>query len=122
MTKVLVVDGDAAILDVIFILLSENNYEVSCSSAGDIIAQIAQLQPDLILIDHFYSEAGEKSLCRQIKLSNQYMHIPVLLMSTQNNAAFIAKSCGADDFIHKPFDITAFLKKVSDLADNLTIG
>ena len=116
MTKVFVIDGDTGVLELISILLTGVGFQVSFCTKGEVLLQVRQLQPDVILLDHFYSGAGEENLCKQLKSTNECRHIPVLLMSTLDNAATAAANSGAENFINKPFDIDVFVQKVQDMA------
>jgi DNA-binding response OmpR family regulator len=111
--KILVVDDDEAILDVVQIVLEEE-YQVQTSLNGSCFREMKNDLPDLILLDVLLSGEDGRELCQQLKSNVKTKHIPVVLFSAHFNAHHIAMESGADDFLAKPFHMDA-LKNIMKL-------
>lgn len=105
--KILVVDDDEAILDVVQIVLEEENYLVQTSLNGTCFRELKNDLPDLILLDVLLSGEDGRELCQQLKGNEKTRHIPVILFSAHVNARHAAASSGANDFLAKPFHMDA---------------
>jgi len=111
--KIWVIEDDAAILDVIKIILTAEGYEVSCFQNAEFMAQPVESFPNLILLDHHLQRLNGDAICQMLKQDVRTAEIPVLLLSSHNSIREIADQCGADGFIEKPFDLNAFLSVVN---------
>lgn len=104
--KVLLIDDDQDILDVLIYVLEEEGYEVVCSTSADILQRIGQISPDIILLDEWLCEEEKGSEhCRKLKADLTTRHIPVLMISAFMPIEEVVAEAGADGFIKKPFDI-----------------
>jgi CheY-like chemotaxis protein len=108
MKKIFVADDDAAILDVICIILEEEGYEVFAVSEGSIIDLVTETQPDLLLLDIWMSGVDGGEIAKKLKEMPTTKDIPILLISANRDTERIAGLSGADGFISKPFDIDEF--------------
>lgn len=110
--KVLVVERDKDILEIVTYILRDKGYDVLASQSEEgIFNQILTFKPDAILLDIIQPSDQGTELCRQIKAADNIKHIPVIVLSTHTKAASMKEVC-ADDILPKPFDI-------SDLVDVL---
>jgi len=109
--KILAVDDDKDIVEVIKIILEDEGYEVSTLTSGiDVLKVIASIRPDLILLDVML---GGRDICRQIKTHKLFKNIPVVMISASHNLQNLLKKPGSpNDFISKPFDIDRLVKTV----------
>ncbi len=103
--KILVVDDDPAIRNLIHRFLSQKNYQIE--SAGDgktALAAFEQFNPDLVILDVNLPDALGYNLCEQMQSRTGVF---VLLLTSRADAADKIKgfSQGADDYITKPFDL-----------------
>ncbi|RZJ77579.1 PleD family two-component system response regulator [Pedobacter sp. Leaf250] len=111
--SVFVLEDDEGIRDVIILLLEEENYDVKgFASVEDFNLNAKNLQPDLFLLDVMLPDGSGMDVCGVLKKSENTKNIPVLMMSAHAKIAEINKSCNAQGFIAKPFDIYDLLKKV----------
>jgi diguanylate cyclase (GGDEF)-like protein len=116
--KVLVVDDERNILDIIKFNLEVEGYEVITSRDGEeALRLIQELRPDLILCDIMMPELDGLEVCRRLKADSRTNQIPVVMLSARTQAQDKVASieAGADDFITKPFDF-------SDLVARITIN
>lgn len=115
--KILVVDDDAGILEVIKIVLVEKNFEVLTASEGlGVIPGIEKNLPDVILIDLWMSGMDGDEVIKKIKCQKKMSDIPVIAMSALENGEKRAEEAGADDFLAKPFDIDELASLVEKYA------
>ena len=115
MKKVLVVDDNEDILNVISIVLDMEGFEVKCCDNGHCVSDIiTTFSPDLILLDIMLGDMDGRDVCQSLKNNPKTEHIPVIMISASHSLYDNkTESCLADDFISKPFDIDYLAKKVS---------
>ena len=114
MKKILVVDDDESILELVQFVLENEGYKVQTSSNGACFQQLHGELPDLILLDILLSGEDGREICRQLKSSEQTKHIPVIFFSAHFSAGDITAMSGADAFLPKPFhlgDLIALVKR-----------
>lgn len=112
--KVLILDDNSDILEILTILLMEVGYEIKCLGAADrIFEEIKEFKPDLIILDVMLANMDGLAVCRDIKESILTSSLPVILMSgKQDLADYLYIQGGPDDYLAKPFDIDVLLSKV----------
>lgn len=112
--KILAVDDDNDIVDIIRIILEDEGYEVATLTNGNnVLSEIAAFRPDLILLDVMLGGIDGREVCKAIKEDSNYKDIPVVMISASHNLHNLLKLPGSpNDFIAKPFDIDHLIKKV----------
>jgi CheY-like chemotaxis protein len=115
--KVLVVDDESDIRMLISRVLRDRGYEVVEAAHGaDALRAVQNLVPDLLVLDAMLPEIHGFDVCRRIKRSPRYAHIPVIMISAVYRgwrfASDLRTSYGVDAFLEKPF-------KIADLADRV---
>ena len=110
--RVLAIEDDADILSIIDAVLSDEGYEVISSANSEPLDYLDEINPDVILLDHFLGSSLGQVLCRELKEDPETRHIPVILISAASNLAGIAADCKANAFIAKPFDIDFLIETV----------
>ncbi len=106
-SKILIIDDQAANLKILGFFLSEHNFVVSIAENGGLALELLeqQYQPDIILLDILMPGMNGFETCRRIKANSKTVDIPVLFMTALNSvedkvAGFEA---GGVDYITKPF-------------------
>lgn len=112
--RILVLDDDADILDILSMLLTDGGYEIQTLSSGDkVFEAISSFHPDLVLMDVMLANMDGRLICKQMKSNNDTQNIPVILISGTHDLAFSLNQIGApNDFVAKPFDIDHLLGKI----------
>lgn len=112
--RILILDDDQDILDVVAYLLTDSGFEVKTLSTGELVkAVISEFHPDLVLIDVMLADMDGRVICSNLKEDHNTLHIPVILISgTHDLSASLSQQGGPNDFIPKPFDIDTLLNKV----------
>lgn len=115
MTKVLVVDDDTDLLQMVSIVLSNNNMQVTplekCLEFKD---YMESEKPDIVLMDIYLGECDGRDLCANLKNNKSYAGTPVILYSAGNITAESVKKSKADDFLSKPFDISQLISRINN--------
>ena len=116
MKRVLIVDDDIDILDVLKVVLKFHGFEVITTQSGNnVISESISFSPDLILLDVFLSGIDGRDICNTLKENPETKKIPVIMFSAHSNKNEILQYCNADDFIAKPFDINDLVGKINGL-------
>lgn len=112
--RILVVDDDKDILEVLQFILEDSGYEVDILSDGKyLFEKIKANTPNLILLDIMLGAFDGRELCKDIKRNIETHNIPVVLISASHNIAELVNPQEAPNaFIAKPFDIDELLEIV----------
>ncbi|WP_074493021.1 response regulator [Mucilaginibacter polytrichastri] len=113
--KILVIEDNKDILEIINIILSDDGYEVVSHRDGSCIDHLKDINPGLIITDELLPGTKGSELCHRLKESEEFKHIPVVLMSASQALENIAIKCRADAYMAKPFDMDALTELVKDL-------
>ncbi len=112
--KILIVDDDEDLLEIISFLLEEEGYGVTASATGEETKDLSGINPDLILLDLRLAgtfTSGEE-ICARPKADPATKELPVILISAEPDIKSVAQDCGADGYIQKPFDIFNLSEKI----------
>ena len=116
MNKILIVDDNADVLQVMQLLLGSRGYNVEVTTMGEETYQRTKsFQPNLIFLDIHLGTLDGRDVCKNLKDNNETKHIPIILFSANIIKANLLEETFADDFIAKPFDIHDLLVKVDKL-------
>ena len=113
--RILMLDDNQDILDVVMEALLYANFEVRIiSDSENFLEKITAYQPDLIILDYKLNGPNGDDICRQVKIHPRFNNIPVIICSAYVNKNELL-SCGCDAIIAKPFGLEELLSKVSGL-------
>lgn len=113
--KILVVDDDPDIRDILKLTLSEENYEVIEAEDGEEAIKAIQVKsPDLVLLDYRIPKVDGREVCRQIKNDILLSHLPIIMVTGSGdvNDKVGGIDSGADDYIVKPFEPKELLARI----------
>lgn len=106
--NVLIYDDDQEMLFVCKVILERQNYHVETRErCENIIQDLIELKPDIILIDLWIPSIGGEKAVSLIKNNEDTKHIPVLLFSANDEIEKIYKRTNANGYLKKPFEISA---------------
>ena len=114
-TSVVVVEDDPASADVLQRRLQANGMSVSVGrTGGDGLALIRELHPDLVLLDVGLPDTDGYDVCLQVKSDSATADIPVIFLSARGDVFDKVRglSCGASDYLTKPFHPAELLARV----------
>ncbi|MEO6612813.1 MAG: response regulator [Chitinophagaceae bacterium] len=111
---VLVVDDDEDMLVLVQHKLAAEGFDPICSPNGmKVMEIIARKHPDLVLLDIHMNGVDGGNICHEIKSNPATASIPVIILSANYDIEAVARDCGADGFIQKPFTNGKFRQVVS---------
>ena len=111
MKKILLVDDDEDTLDIVKYILTAKGFDVYILCTGLNVPEIVKnYNPDLILIDILLSGKSGTEICKELK---RIYHMPIILFSGNTAKGEAFATCGADDFLQKPFDLNDLLNTVN---------
>lgn len=105
--RILIVDDEPAIVDVLSRLLSRDGYIITTARNGaEALASVAQQKPDLILLDVSMPLVDGFTVCQTLKNDVQTALIPITMLTGQDDFEHRKRGMevGADDFLAKPFE------------------
>lgn len=111
--KILVVEDESDIRDLILLHLKRSGYETDWTDNGeDALARISAGSYDLVVLDWMLSGLSGLEICKRIG-----RRVPVLMVTARAEAADIVLGLefGADDYVTKPFETPVFLARVRAL-------
>ena len=111
-TKILVVDDDENICELLRLYLEKEGYNAICAYDGlDAISKFGSENPSLILLDIMLPKLDGWQVCREIRRNSQ---VPIIMITAKNETfdKILGLELGADDYISKPFDAKEVMARV----------
>jgi two-component system response regulator VicR len=112
MAKILVVDDEASIVNIISYNLKKEGYDVITASDGEQALDIALNEnPDLILLDIMMPKMDGYEVCRKVRKSSE---VPIIMLTARADEVdkVIGLEMGADDYVTKPFGNRELIARV----------
>ena len=114
--RILVLDDNQDILDIVHETLTYEDFEVKSTSRGDEVMPLAEtFNPNLVILDYRVAGVNGGELCRQLKSHLRFKHVPVIIYSAYLNHNDELMAYGCDAIINKPFDLTELVDTVNQL-------
>ena len=116
--KILVVDDEEDILELVSYNLSRNGYQVTTVATGEeAIPKTRAETPELLLLDLMLPGLDGLEVCRILKNDEKTAHIPILMLTAKGEEADIVTGLelGADDYVTKPFSPRILLARIRAL-------
>ena len=113
--RILIVDDDADIRDILKLTLAEENYELLEASDGEEALKIINAKPlDLVLLDYKIPKIDGRQVCRLIKKDLLLRHLPIIMVTGKGDISDKVDGidAGADDYIVKPFEPKELLARI----------
>jgi excisionase family DNA binding protein len=118
-TRVLVVDDDAAIIEMLVELLErDGRFEVATATTGfDAGMRTREFRPDLIVLDYMLPDINGNAVCRSIRADPSLRDVKIIIVSGVVDRDDVEKlyADGADDFLQKPFSIEQLVNRIIEL-------
>ncbi len=111
-TKILIVDDDLNICELISLYLDKEGYEtIKAHSGNSAITEFNKFNPDLVLLDIMLPEKDGLELCQEIRKTSK---APIIMLTAKGETfdKVLGLSIGADDYIVKPFDAKELVARV----------
>lgn len=116
--RVIVVDDDKEIREIITFVLTRHGFEVTTASNGQQLhTHMLQFIPDLIILDVMMPGEDGYQICNTLRSNPQTRHIPVIIMTAHTEDIYerISVDLGAAEHVTKPFHPFDLLEKVKVL-------
>lgn len=127
--RVLVVDDDASLAEMLTIVLAGEGLTTSVCRSGDrVMDEFTAFRPDVVLLDLMLPGLDGMSVCRKIRATSA---VPIIMLTAKADTPDVVAGleAGADDYLTKPFKntelvarIRARLRRTDTLADTLVFG
>ena len=114
--KVLVIDDEPEITDIVETFLTESGYTVEVeNNAVQALAKAREFKPDVILLDIMMPEVDGYGVCQELKKDSALAHVPVIFLTGKDRNDDMGRSfkAGGDMFIKKPFSCERLLEIVN---------
>ena len=127
--RVLVVDDDASLAEMLSIVLESEGLTTSIVRSGEqVMPEFEKFKPDVVLLDLMLPGLDGMSVCRRIRATSA---VPIIMLTAKSDTPDVVRGleAGADDYITKPFKntelvarIRARLRRTDQLAEPLEFG
>lgn len=127
--RVLVVDDDASLAEMLTIVLEGEGLTTAvCRSGDEVLTAFAAFKPDLVLLDLMLPGVDGMSVCRRIRATSA---VPIIMLTAKSDTPDVVRGleAGADDYITKPFKnselvarVRARLRRTEQVDDLLEFG
>jgi len=113
--KIVIIEDEADILEVLEFNLVQESYRVCCSQEGEQGLDLVRREnPDLLLLDLMLPDMDGLDICRQLKTDAATSMIPIVMVTARGKESDIVLGLGigADDYITKPFSISEVVARI----------
>ncbi|MBM3251353.1 MAG: response regulator [Candidatus Omnitrophica bacterium] len=113
--KILIVDDDPDILDILRIVLTERGFEVIEASNGEEALEQAKTKaPNLIILDYKMPKLSGIEVCQQLRKDILLQHMPIIMLTGKGEVQDKVEGlgAGADDYIVKPFQVNELVARI----------
>ena len=121
-TKILIVDDDKNICELLRLYLEKEGYETSLAYDGEqALERFSADKPGLVLLDVMMPKLDGWEVCRRIRASSQ---VPVIMLTAKGETfdKVLGLELGADDYIVKPFDTKEVVARIKAVLRRYAIG
>ncbi len=104
--RILVVDDEPDLLELVRVNLERAGYDVTLASTGkEALARLRSEKPDLVVLDLMLPDHPGTEICREIRADAELAEVPVIMLTALSEEVdrVVGLELGADDYITKPF-------------------
>lgn len=110
--KILIVDDELPIAEILEFNLAKEGYEISCAHDGEeALRKVEEFQPDLILLDIMLPIKDGMEVCREVRKKYE---TPIIMLTAKDSEIdkVLGLELGADDYVTKPFSTREIIARV----------
>ena len=116
MKKILLVEDDPEITELLNLHFDANLYQLSCSNNGkNALEKISNENFDLVILDITLPEINGLEICKKVRRDNVQTPLMMLTCRAEESDKVLALELGADDYVTKPFGILELMARVKAL-------
>jgi DNA-binding response OmpR family regulator len=116
MAKILIVDDDAQVTNLLKKVLSSEGYDVTAINNSSKAIQAANsIRPDLFILDLMMPPPDGFTLCGMLRADPNFTETPILIITAMDISNSRATALGANDYLAKPFNIDELASKIEAL-------
>jgi excisionase family DNA binding protein len=119
--KILVVDDDQELVDLIVdVLVKDGRFEVrSVNNGFDAGMMVKEYHPDLLVLDVMLPDINGREACQRVRSDKTMDDVKIICISgmIENDKVEDLKAAGANDFMHKPFEVDQLIDRIGTLLD-----
>jgi phosphate regulon transcriptional regulator PhoB len=118
MKRVLIIEDDRDIIELVRYNLENEGYQVTAAMDGSTgLAQVKKTPPDLLLLDLMLPRLSGLEICKEIRRDCNLNRLPILMISARGEEAdrVVGLELGADDYVTKPFSPRELVARVKAL-------
>jgi len=122
--KILVVDDEEHIVELIKFNLEKNGYKVITADNGkDALAIAKEQQPDLVLLDLMLPGMDGLEVCKEIRKETNIANMPIIMITAKGEELdkILGLELGADDYITKPFSVRELVARSKAILRRTTV-
>jgi DNA-binding response OmpR family regulator len=115
MTKILMVDDDKLVTDLLEKLLKSDGYQTVIVNDSSKAVDVAQTEnPDLVLLDLMMPQPDGFRVCRMLREVPQFKRLPIIIVTAldDSDSRAVAFGAGANDYLTKPFHPDELAEKI----------
>jgi DNA-binding response OmpR family regulator len=116
MSKLLILDDSADLLDALKYILEHIGYMVrTLVSPVDLHKEIGEFQPDLLILDNSVEGEDGREICKELRKSSEFKDLRVLVFSSYDKPLEDYEGYYADGYIEKPFELKSLIEKITSV-------
>ena len=110
--KILVVDDEKPIADILEFNLKKEGFQVFCAYDGEeALQKVEEVQPDIMLLDIMLPKRDGMEVCREVRKTHDF---PIIMLTAKDSEIdkVLGLELGADDYVTKPFGTRELIARV----------
>jgi phosphate regulon transcriptional regulator PhoB len=118
MAKILIVDDEKDIADLVAYNLEKEGFDtIKAYDGGDVLKTVKTQKPDLIILDLMLPRMNGLDLCKAIRANPETAHLPIIMLTAKADEVdkIIGLEIGADDYMTKPFSVKELMARVRSI-------
>lgn len=115
--KLLVIDDDSAVTDLLSLLLKSHGFEVGATNnSTEGLSMIRDDAPDVVILDLMMPDMDGWQICKAVR---EFSQVPIIILSALNDPSMIASvlDAGADDYLTKPTPSRVLIAHINRLVN-----
>lgn len=125
MAKILIVDDEQDIADLISYNLEKEGYStIKAYDGSDVLKTVKAQKPDLVILDLMLPHMNGMDLCRAIRANPETSHLPIIMLTAKSDEVdkIIGLEIGADDYMTKPFSVKELIARIRSIFRRIQEG